>query len=127
MFRLTTWFLILGTVLAVLHATALTLYLYSFYWWFDVVMHLLGGAVVVLGLGALGDLGRIRAERWLAPLPAFGLLVFVMVVWEAFEYVVRVTRAEHFVLDTVSDLIFGFIGGVIGLFIARQFLLTSRS
>ena len=122
MFRLTTWFLLFGTLLAVMHATAIALYLYAYYWWFDIVMHFLGGMVVLLALGTLADLGRVASRRVTAPAIAFGTLVFIMVAWEVFEYVVRVSRADNFALDTTIDLIVGFLGGVLGWLIIRNHL-----
>ena len=122
MFRLTTWFLLLGTLLAVLHTVASVLFLYSYYWWFDILMHFLGGLVVMFGLGVFADLGRLPAARMLSAPLAFGVLTVVMIGWEIFEYLVPVTRADAYVLDTVTDIVLGTIGGMVGWLIARRML-----
>jgi ABC-type xylose transport system permease subunit len=105
-----------GTLLATAHALAITFYIYWHYAWFDVPMHILGGATVAFAMGTLcvayvrmPSLCRTRA----------GILTTVLIVglcWEVFEYAAGISIAtdDSFILDTGIDFIMDLLGGLIG-------------
>lgn len=95
-------------VIAVLHILAVAFYLYSFYWWFDIPLHFLGGLSV--GLTALYWRGRIAPFAAAAGAAlAFGLM------WELFEYAAGITLngIGSYPLDTVKDLFLDAAGGLL--------------
>lgn len=107
--------------MAIVHLIALQLYLYWRFWWLDIPMHVLGGAVAAFGVFAFRDLS----------LPGFGLLakrlclvmlfvVLVMIAWEVFEVWAGIPIQDDYVLDTSIDLTMGFIGGLLGYVVARN-------
>ncbi len=107
---------ILSTLLVMLHNAALE---GSWYWkfpWFDLVMHFLGG--LVFGCISVWILLRFFSEKhaftylvwWLC-----GIVFVVGISWEVFEYLADVAFAEHYLLDTVSDMIMDLLGGLAAL------------
>jgi hypothetical protein len=103
--------LLLSTLLLAGHMLALEHYLYWRYWWFDVVMHVLGGLV----FGAIGVALRLRAAL-------FSLcIVLVIFGWEVFEYINNIsTNQPHFYLDTLIDLVLGALGAAVIYVFARK-------
>lgn len=106
--------------LAGLHAAALTFYLYWIYLWFDIPMHILGGATV-----ALGYQSRFGLSRY-APRLSFGILstllcvIVVGVLWEGYEYVVAPPIKAGYAFDTLTDLVMDIGGGTIGYIVAKS-------
>ena len=121
MLKLTTIFFLIGAlVLAVLHGIAETLSLYWYYWWFDLPMHLFGGAIVALGWFTLHDLGLWVRTEHLRLLSIWLLSLVVMLLWEVFKLYAGKEIDEDFVLDTVLDLTMGSLGSLIGFYVAKQ-------
>lgn len=108
-------FLLLALI-ALLHSAAVVLYIYWSVWWFDILMHFLGGAWV--GLMALWLFGlpgmRARFRKLKSPLAAvLASAVLVGVVWELFEYATDVTfTAEGYAADTALDLVMDIVGAL---------------
>lgn len=111
-------FLLIATILA-LEILASVFYWYWIFWWFDILMHFLGGLWV--GAATLWFLFRsgyfsarestIRATL----LATAGSVLGVALAWEAFEYVVRLFIPQPFpydLEDTIADIIIGFVGGL---------------
>ena len=80
----TIFFLIAGSILAVIHVISLELFLYWKYLWLDIPMHALGGAVVALGLFTLHDLWPRYPKRLLYPIPVLLLVLLVAMGWEVY-------------------------------------------
>ncbi len=120
MIKLTTIvFLLAFSTLAFVHVVALQLFLYWHLWWFDIPMHILGGAVVALGAFVLRDLRMypltgIARSFW----QSLALVGFVMVVWELFELWAGIPITAAYPLDTMIDVSVGFVGGVVGYYVA---------
>ena len=110
----TIFFLITFSLLAVIHIIALELFLYWRFWWFDIAMHLIGGSVVALGLFTLRDLRIIIPARYLQVVPVLLLVIVVAMTWEVYELFIGVPIESDFVVDTLTDLCMGTIGGLIG-------------
>ena len=105
-------------VVAILNKIGGIFYLYWLTWWFDVVMHFLGGAWLA------------SVTFWLLPLiPAYQdsqigkrevgvAVIFVTLIvgllWEAFElwFGISLLSAPDFWLDSVTDLILDLIGAM---------------
>lgn len=85
---------------------------YLFYYtWYDMPLHLLGGAVAGLWLMAV-------ASQWrLGPRQALVLVLWaaaaIVLGWEVMEYATGLTGSEpDFVLDTCIDLVLGMAGAL---------------
>lgn len=103
----------------ILHLLAYQFYWYASMWWFDMLMHTLGG--VFLGL-----IGGVLLSRYISSAHTatiFGtILLFVFIVgfgWEVFEYVVQAlikTTSIANIPDSISDLLCDLSGGVISIY-----------
>lgn len=123
---------LLVCVIAVLHIAAIVFYLYWELWWYDMLLHLLGGVFIVLfvlwirffsgyvAVPAHFELGR----AFLFTL--FWLLV-IGIGWEAFERALGHTWSiEGYWLDTTIDVAFDIAGGTVGWFyFVRRYLLSN--
>lgn len=120
----------LGGLIAVIvlfHLTAIRLDLYWNLWWFDIFLHLMGGAWLSLALlWLIYYSGYIPAPH--RPLFREFLLVMFLVLaigilWEVFEWSVGATFAiEGYWLDTMSDIACDVAGGLAGcLMFSRYF------
>lgn len=120
-------FLLSGITLAVLHSAGIYLYLYWYYTWFDIPVHMLGGFLVVIGMGVVASIGWI--DRSLATKKTvIGVsLLAVMIAWELFEFYFGISDATDpiFLPDTTLDFIMGSVGGVLGYVVLRKTFLTS--
>ncbi len=107
---------IVGISLLIINWVANTLYWYTSIWWFDMLMHTVGGMFVAFIGGAM----LLRHLRGRTPHELFIILVlFVFVVglfWEYYEYIVQFyIKTVHLadVPDSISDLVCDMVGGVI--------------
>ena len=100
--------LILASLLAFLQQVALAEYLYWRWWWFDILMHFLGGILV-------GGIGVVIANVLKTPvLPT--LLVTLVVIgigWEVFEYAFGLYDGGWDLVDTSIDLIMDTLGALL--------------
>lgn len=116
----TVLFLVSLSVLAVLHLIALALYLYWQVWWFDIPMHLLGGATVVLGLHTVADLRIVPHRVVLLPLNVLVILLGTAIAWEMFQYTVTEVMKPDYVSDTLLDIVLGLVGGAVGYTVGKR-------
>jgi hypothetical protein len=105
--------LFLAALLACAHIYAVEHYLYWEYRWFDIPMHMLGGAT--LGCLALGLFGKYRP---------IGYLLFIAAAaaaWEGFEYIFGITgvSANNYVWDTAHDVLNDAVGAAFVYVVAR--------
>jgi len=112
-------FLISATLFAAAHAFAVAASLYWYYWWFDVVMHFWGGILITMGLYSLATFSRFTFKPNLTVL--LGVLLFVTLLWEAFEFVAGLWQPETYVTDTLQDIILGFGGGLLAYVFLRNY------
>jgi uncharacterized membrane protein YoaK (UPF0700 family) len=110
----TIFFLISLSFLAVVHIIALELFLYWRFWWFDIPMHFIGGSVVALGLFTLRDLRLPIPARYLRAVPVVLLVIVVAMMWEVYELFIGVPIENDYVVDTLTDLSMGILGGLVG-------------
>ena len=110
--------LILSVGIALLHKAAITHYFYWIYWWFDILMHFLGG--LLIGLGALWlwyfsrwcGVHTIKKGKlfWIG----IGSAIIVGVGWEVFELWAGIAITEDLYADTALDLVMDTLGGGVG-------------
>ena len=106
--------------LALVHMVAIKLSLYWEIGWFDNLMHLFGGVVLVLLLYTLVDINML-GRRWLDAWRRTALLVAIILVgWEVLGVLMLMRFKEGFITDTSLDILFGILGSIIGWFIGRQ-------
>lgn len=108
--------LIIAIVISLLHYFATALFLYSFVWWFDIPMHLLGGFAV-----GLFSLWFYFSKIWIGEkITSLRVMVVALVgvllggvSWELFEYFIGVTVSTvgSYPLDIVKDLANDIVGG----------------
>ncbi len=110
----TVFFLISFSFLAVIHIIALQLFLYWKFQWFDIPMHFLGGIVVALGLFTLHDLKLVIKKRHLQIFPIVLLVFAVAMLWEVYELLIGIPIESNYVVDTLTDLSMGLLGGLVG-------------
>ncbi len=105
--------LVLASVLAALHLYALHNYLYWHYRWFDIPMHILGGAMV--GASFFAVVPYRSRTLYIA-----GIL-FVALGWEVFEYVFRISTGQpQYYFDTAHDVFNDGVGAFISYVFARK-------
>lgn len=104
--------LFLSIIFLSLHLEALANFWYWKYDWFDIPMHMLGGATLGVFIVALSHRPR--------PLTYLFIVAFIIIGWEVMEYVTGITRNEPgYVLDTSHDLLNGTLGATLSYVIAR--------
>lgn len=115
----------LTALLAVLHAAANILSLYFHLWWFDVVMHGLGG--IVLGATAIWihkyHMSDATREMIRLPVFALALVIIVGVLWEYFEYIIGFSKfqtANSYFTDTMMDMAMDVAGGLAALLLFKK-------
>lgn len=121
-------------VVALLHFIALQFYLYWTVWWFDVLLHFLGGfwiSLVAVWFVYFSNLYKRADYSSLWDILYVGVIVtlFVAVGWEVFEwYAGIIVDSQDYWTDTIGDVIMGVIGAVAASFYAflRSDSLTDR-
>jgi len=107
--------LMLTAIVGFLHVVALENDFYFFYWWFDLMMHFLGGIGIAAGFLWLyffsGILENPPTDKKIIFLILLVVFLIISISWEVFEFFTEKTfRQPNFVSDTISDVIIGLIG-----------------
>lgn len=105
-----------GLLVAVLHFFAIRLYLYWNFEWFDIVMHLLGGAFIGFLVSWAVFYFYNGSALKIKPAISFVMLsvLFIGIGWELFEAVTKTTGVipgDSYISDTALDLIMDILGG----------------
>lgn len=102
----------LALLVALLQALATAYFLYWEFWWYDVMMHFLGGAFI--GASYLWALyfelplhSHVRIPVFIS---AFVVVLGVGIAWEIFEYLTDSYAALNYTLDTSLDLLMDMAG-----------------
>ncbi len=114
------WLLAVSALLlGVLQTLALEYYLYWTVWWFDILMHFLGGfwiGLIVLWFykAFLGE--RARSDHgYLVSLLG---VILVGVAWEVMELLGGLTGGEEgYAFDTILDLIMDIVGAIVATYV----------
>lgn len=111
-------FILLTVLFAFTHFFATVTSLYWYLPQFDILMHLWGGMLVALGAYSLAKLKILKSK------PSKGAIFLtaflVMVGWEIFERINGLFIADAYLLDTIKDIIVGFVGVIIGYIFLRK-------
>lgn len=105
---------VFSLLIAVLNGIAFQYSLYWSVWWFDILMHFFGGALV--GFFILWGAYFFRPPP--ARIPARGVVIggalMVGVAWEIFEFIVgaRVPDSHAYRIDTMLDLFMDVVGAL---------------
>ena len=111
------WLLVL---IAVLHNAASLFYFYWTLWWFDILMHFLGGfwiASVCLWI-FYGNYFRQISRPSRTKLFVFAILssIILGLAWEAFELATNIILFPEYIPDSALDMVMDTIGGVFAYF-----------
>jgi len=117
--------LVLIVAIAALNFYAYRFHWYWEFWWFDIIMHTLGGLWVASCALWLFHFRSLASEPIIAPkkLSVFILaLVAVYVIgggWELFEFSLDkfITFKINDAVNTASDLFFDGVGSIVGVFL----------
>ena len=112
-------FLIAFSTLAVLHNVAIHFSLYWYFWWFDIPMHLFGGVILSLGFFTLCDL-HVLSRKHLTFIKTIGVVFCIALMWEFFEHFIGVPVEADFLVDTLTDIAMGLLGGTFGYVIGTS-------
>lgn len=98
-----------------LNYLAMEFHWYSSIWYFDMLMHFLGG--FWLGLAAI-YLFSLKDSSFKSILKIFFIVLLVGTGWEMFEILIDrfITQSPFDFLDTASDMFFDFAGGLSAVF-----------
>ena len=101
------YFLALGVSALVLylHILGLEHFLYFYFWWYDWVLHLLGGVALALFFS-------IFTKNWKYIIIA---VLLTATAWEIFEYVLHIAGngKENYFIDTLTDYAMALVGTVL--------------
>lgn len=129
---------ILLFLILLLHVVAMVNFWYWSVWWFDIIMHFLGGFWVALLFFNLNSKFNFLPDNLLTNnltinnltilVLALGFVALIAVCWEFFEFLYDVFIsskgysgvAQLGVADTIGDLFFGLLGGLIASIIIRM-------
>ncbi len=127
------WHILFGAVvIGLAHVLASYFSLYFIWRWYDIPMHILGGALIALialwGWWLSGWFKIPRTKKWLWWGTLLSMLI-VAVLWEVWEYVFGLTgnrNTTEQVIDTIKDLFDDIIGAVIVLWIYVPKILAEK-
>jgi len=91
----------------------------------DKLLHLLGGvSISFFGAGVLWNLTRRNIvelkDANVFRVIVFGFNCFAVISWEFFEYILDLFPAYLTYSDTIIDMMFGLIGGMVAIFFLRR-------
>ncbi|OHA18170.1 MAG: hypothetical protein A2664_01730 [Candidatus Taylorbacteria bacterium RIFCSPHIGHO2_01_FULL_46_22b] len=119
------WSLSVALLVLLLNLVGLRYELYWYLWWYDIVLHFLGG--LVLGLAAtwfFGTVhhrfGHIRTGLLISLILSF--VLFGGIVWEWFEYISGITliSVAWYQLDVLMDVLMDMLGGMCAFWIWKK-------
>lgn len=117
--RRTALFLVLSGLFALVHQFAVAATLYWYFWWFDILMHFWGGALIVLGVFVFSGFSFSSFKPSLKIVLL--TLVLVTVTWEVFEWFVGLYEPVTYLRDTVKDLVVGLGGGLLAYGVLKRY------
>jgi len=105
---------ILSIILVMLNHYAGVYFLYWRFWWFDIVMHFLGGSIIsLLSIYIYKSFfGDFNDRRSIIVISFSLVFVFIVAIfWEVFEFFMdsNIKEANYF-LDTITDILMAILG-----------------
>ena len=123
------WFLFgILVVIALMHQIGMAYHWYLYFWWFDVVLHFLGG----IWIGGMtlwfyfltGTKKNVTTNVHVFVIAGITVLI-IGVAWEIFQIVIftGVIDEDGYMFDTISDLILDTLGGLTaaGYFVWKKY------
>jgi len=111
--------IILGVQLLAFHTLALMFYLYWAIWWFDVMMHILGGIWLLFLIQTFVLLGWYK-ERFFRPKHLVIVILSAFGLWELFGIYVAGGFKSDWLTDTALDTLCGIVGAIIGYWLVKR-------
>jgi len=115
-------------IILILHVAALINGLYWLIPWLDIPMHILGGVWVAMFFGYLNQKFFKSPSFWPSVLLTLSFVALFGVLWEFFEFFLNHTSSlqkfgsfQGDLTDTMADLFFGLIGGLIFILLDKVF------
>ncbi len=117
--------LALASLIAFLDIAAMAHYLFWKFWWYDIMMHALGGLLFggVFIWVVHYELSEAHRARLMRPLYAILFVFTIGVVWEVFEFFAGSNLGYsnlYYAFDTIKDLCMDCIGGASAYFLYSQ-------
>lgn len=101
-----------------IYVAGLEFFLFWKLWWFDILLHFLGG--VWAALASAWFLSVMERTPQLFSVVLCALLIAIG--WEVFEFVLGFPREEAYVFDVTLDIVMGVLGGLLGALSIRSIL-----
>ena len=120
----TTFYLV--ALVGILNYIANLFYFYWTVWWFDILMHLLGGvAIGLLSIWLLSEMSFLfkrRVDRDQVIMTSLITVIIVGIAWEVFEYIFRLTDlVNNYGLDVFVDLVADTCGALLAGLIGSRY------
>ncbi|OGD68506.1 hypothetical protein A2811_02795 [Candidatus Campbellbacteria bacterium RIFCSPHIGHO2_01_FULL_34_10] len=125
---------ILILFIASLNELAVNYYFYWRIWWFDIMMHFLGGLWVGLsalwfyyssGFSKKGGKSIFTKEGTVNKRKMFFISLFSGILiglgWEIFEFIIEVDFSNNYIDDTLLDLLMDMIGAIMAFVVVSKF------
>lgn len=111
----------LSLIILSLHLFALRYFFYWTHWWFDILVHSLGGILIAwIAISLFERFGLSKTRMVLVC--GFFVPLLISIGWEIFEYASGVTYfSSRYTLDTTLDISMGVIGGMVGALFSVYF------
>jgi len=119
-----------SSLLAVLDFLAVPGFWYWRFWWFDILMHALGGVIVSVFFVYIyffiyKKIQTVTGHFWWSGVIFF---LFIALSWEIFEYVYKLNPQAGYIEDTFLDLVAGLLGFVFtSYFFKKKFFVKSKT
>lgn len=106
---------------------ALKFFWYSLIWYFDIVMHFLGGVWVGMFFLYVFTRGERQISIKRLFLEVILATLVVGVLWEFYEYYLSVISGSSWdLMDTLSDMFFDFLGGIVAYGYLYKSIMSSQ-
>ncbi|MFH0846044.1 MAG: hypothetical protein V1851_01440 [Patescibacteria group bacterium] len=111
--------MVLIYVILIMDILAFRFFLYWRFWWFDIVMHFLGGIWIMLVsyyifyLSDYAEYVRHLSKKYSPFILSLSSIAFVGIFWELFELTTKVSIQSNYVLDTSLDLFMDMSGWIV--------------
>lgn len=119
-------FFLTSIVIAVLHYISLKYYLYWTVYWFDILMHFLGGFLiaifVVFILYSYSDFKSLKKHKIFLAALIIGATLSVGLGWELWEIFVGFTNTLKDLNDTIIDIIMDVLGSIFAIWYSRKII-----
>lgn len=103
-------------ITASLYFIGFALYLYWVFWWYDIVLHFLGGAWALLAITWLfATVGK--THTWALQI---GIVILIGIAWEFFEALIGAPRESKYLFDTSLDLLMDVFGALFALWFVNR-------